>query len=81
MTIKNINIKAYSVWSTDDGVVYGALFEPIMSNDTYTVCVIDTSNVGNITSVDSQILTNKIAEFYDFDLFTEYMNFIIKKQE
>ena len=70
--------KKFSVWGTEDVKVYGVLFDP---SEDGTACVFDVERMGNITSVKTDTLTMPIAQFYDFEIFTDYMNYIINKKK
>ena len=73
-------IKALSVWGTDSNTLYGVLFDPIKNEFQDSTCAIETTH-GNIVAIDTKLLTNKVAEFSDFDLFSEYVNSLISKKQ
>lgn len=78
------DIKPLSMWSTDTGEIYGVIFDPVIDNGESTVTVFE-PKFGNITGIKTEILTTKISEFYDMDVFTTfygaYVLLKIKKQE
>jgi len=73
-----MSVKEYSVWKTDDGSIYGVMFDPLIDNGESTVCVVDVGNVCNITSIKTDTLTVKLAQFYDNDLFVKYLDWLSK---